>query len=44
MAELAKATDLSPVTERCVGSNPTARIFCFLSLSKNLKKQYYKLL
>ena len=32
MSEWFKETDLSPVVEIRVGSNPTARIFCFENL------------
>ena len=29
MAEWSKAMDSSPITERCVGSNPTGTIFSY---------------
>ena len=37
MAEWSKAMDLSPITERCVGSNPTGTTFFFFFCLKTLK-------
>jgi len=38
---VAKETDLSPVAEMLVGSNPTARIYCFENLKDVQKSNPY---